>query len=143
MKLRTLTLGLGLITSILATGLACAKPLKGDIGASAKSGSGWLVLHPPVSFKHGERIMIKVGGTADKVIVRFLPKGGSPDDPVGIDGGAQPVPPTDRTIYVTLQYDHPDTEQISVHGGSNPWGLYPLGENNGPATILSAQRVGH
>ncbi|MGD0076593.1 MAG: hypothetical protein ABSD31_20025 [Candidatus Binataceae bacterium] len=141
MKHRALTLGLGFVACSLLTGLTYAEPIQGRIGASSTWGAGWVDLDHPVNFKRGDKIMLKIGGTAEKVIIRFLEKGKSPDDPVGIDSGALPVP-TDRTVSIILKNDHPQTEQISVHGGEDPWGLYPLGEHNGPATLLSAERVG-
>jgi len=85
-------------------------------------------------FKRGDTITIKVGGEAKKVLVRFLSRGDDPNDPVGIEGEAIPV--KNKTVKLTLQQDHPQVVQISVHGGSNPWG-YNLGDGNGPATIHS------
>ena len=143
MKLRALILGLGFVACILSSRLVYAEPLRGHIGAASVWKSGWLDLDPPVDFRSGDIIRLKIGGTAERIIVRFLTVGESPGDPVGIEGGALPVQGADRTVDLTLKGDHPQTKQISVHGGSNPWGLYPLGENNGPATILSAERIGH
>src|SRR5271165_3432372 len=136
MKLRALILGLGFVACILSSRFVYAEPLQGNVGVSPQWKSGWLDLDPPVDFRSGDIIRLKIGGTAERIIVRFLTVGESPGDPVGIEGGALPVQGADRTVDLTLKGDHPQTKQISVHGGSNPWGLYPLGENNGPATIL-------
>ena len=92
------------------------------------------------SFKRGDQLQLRVGGTAHSILVRFLSKGDNPNDPVGIDGGVVKVS-EDRVVQVTLEEDHADVVQISVHGGPNPWNLYPLGGDNGPATILSIQRL--
>src|SRR5271165_2632910 len=142
MKFCALILGLGFVACILSSRCVYAEPLRGHIGGSSMWKSGWLDLGPPVDFRSGDIIRLKIGGTAERIMVRFLTVGDSPDDPVGIEGGALPVP-SNRTVDLTLQHDYPQTKQISVHGGSNPWGLYPLGENNGPATILGAERIGH
>ncbi|MFZ0889549.1 MAG: hypothetical protein WA005_13930 [Candidatus Binataceae bacterium] len=143
MKLSTLTLVLGFALCVLSSGFLCAETLTGNVGWSYQWGSAWLDLNKPTDFKRGDTIRLKIGGTANKVIVRFLAEGQAPDDPVGIEGGALPIQRGERTVDVTLQEDHLRTTQISVHGGINPWGLYPLGETNGPATILSAERISH
>ncbi len=120
---------------------ASAQPLKGDIGHSEHWGSGWIDLKTPTDFKRGDKVRLKIGGSAKRIIVRFLPKDEQADDPVGIEGGAVPLERADRTVDITFQEDHLQTKQISVHGGTNPWGLYPLGEDNGPATLLRAERL--
>lgn len=114
--------------------------LQGSIGSSTRWGSGWIDLDVVTSFKRGEKLQIRVGGTAHSILVRFLPEGSNPNDPVGIDGGIIKVP-ENRIVQVTLEEDHDNIEQISVHGGPNPWDLYPMGDDNGPATIQKVQRI--
>jgi hypothetical protein len=118
---------------------AYSQPLHGHFGWSAHWGSGWIDLDTPVDFRQGEKIELRVGGTATKVLVRFLRKGDGPEDPNGIDGGIVDVQ-KDRTIVLTLEDEHPSTIQISVHGGAHPW-QYDLGGGNGPATLESVVRV--
>lgn len=114
--------------------------LTGQVGASSKWGSGWLDLSSPMDFAKGEMLQLKIGGTAQKVVVRLLPKGRSPDSTDGIIGDVLAVP-KDRIVSIQLTSAHKSTAQISVHGGSNPWGMYSLGESNGPATLESAKLV--
>lgn len=117
------------------------EPLTGTPGASSRWGSGWLDLEKTTDFKQGDKLKLKIGGTAENIVVRLLSKGASPDNPTGIDGSKVTVPPN-RIVEVTLREDHSNVIQISVHGGSNPWGMFQLGGGNGPATLLSAERVG-
>lgn len=117
-----------------------SESLQGRVGSSTQWGSGWLDLNAVTSFKSGEKLQFRVGGTAHSILIRFLPEGANPNDPVGIDGGIIKVP-EDRIVQVTLQEDHENVEQISVHGGPNPWDLYPMGDDNGPVTIQNVQRI--
>lgn len=117
-----------------------SEPLQGGIGASAHWGSGWLDLFKSTSFHRGDRLKLRVGGTANTIVVRFLEEGADPDDPSGIDGGPIKVP-IDRLVEIVLQEDHENVIQISIHGGPNPWGLFLMGGGNGPATLLGAERV--
>jgi hypothetical protein len=117
-----------------------AENLAGAIGSSSKWGAGWLDLAPPCNFVKGERLELLIGGTAEKIIVRLLPKGAPPDTSAGVVGGAVNVPKS-RIVEITLKRDCKEVVQISVHGGANPWGKFPLGGGNGPATIESAARI--
>lgn len=63
-----------------------AETLAGASGASSQWGSGWIDLAPAVDFKKEDRLKLLIGGTANKIIVRLLPKGQSPDSSVGIVG---------------------------------------------------------
>jgi hypothetical protein len=114
-----------------------AQFINGKIGSSPDWGSGWLNLTTPMDFKKGERLQLKIGGTADSILVRLLAKGMPTNLSGGLIGGTFSVP-KNRTIEVLLDTDRRGIIQISVHGGPNPWDEYPLGENNGPATIKSA-----
>lgn len=117
-----------------------AEPLRGVVGLSARWGVGWIDLQSFTDFKRGEQLTIKVGGTAKKVIVRFLEKGVFPDYPLGIEGGPLTVP-ANRILIVILKRDHHRIAHVSVHGGPNPWGEFPLGKSNGPASIVSIERM--
>lgn len=133
------------VTAVLALSFILAhpvfsEPLTGRIGSSSLWGSGWIDLETRTDFKRGDKVRLKIGGAAKSIVVRFLSEGNSPDDPVGIDGGVVKVP-ENRVVEITLNEDHTDVIQISVHGGPNPWNLYPLGGGNGPATVLSAERI--
>lgn len=114
-------------------------PLMGEIGSSPRWGSGWIDLEAPTDFLKGDRIRIKVGGSATKVLVRLLSRGQSPDTSAGRIGGTITVP-EDRIIEVTLKYDRKEIIQVSVHGNPNPWNI-PLGGGNGPATIEEAEII--
>jgi hypothetical protein len=122
----------------LQGGCACWHSLPGNVGYSSHWDSGWLDLVKVTSFHEGDKLKLKIGGTATKIVVRLLEKGASPDEPVGIDGGIVDVPKS-KVVEIALQDDHTDVTQISVHGGINPFGLYPLGGGNGPAALLSAE----
>lgn len=115
-------------------------PLIGQKGASAQWGSGWIDLASPVDLAKGDLLRLKVGGSAQKVMVRCLAKGQSPDSTKGLVGDAVIVP-KDRIINVRLDSSQSNVVQISVHGGPNPWGMYPLGQSNGPATLDSATLI--
>jgi len=115
--------------------------LVGRIGSSATWGSGWIDLTNPVNFSKGEKLRIKVGGTADRVVVRLTQKGADPDSSSGVIPVIMPVPHDNRTIEVLVPDEMRQVIQASVHGLSNPWNQFPLGSGNGPATLISAERV--
>jgi len=136
---------------LLALALCCGSStaadtwcaVKGSTGYSLQWQSGWLDLPPPHhNFAHGERLRLNVGGTATSIIVRLLSENMDPNDPSGIDGSVIKVP-SNRVVEISLQQDHELVRQISVHGGENPWGLYPLGSKNGAATLSSVERECH
>lgn len=133
-------ISLAIVCSVALPATVCAQTLSGATGSSSEWGSGWLVLAPPVDFAKGEHLKLFIGGSADRILVRLLPKGASPDTSVGIIPGVVNVPKS-RIVEVTLPEDRKQIVQISVHGGPNPWGKFPLGGGNGPATIESAERV--
>jgi hypothetical protein len=127
-------------SSIASAHAPSSQRVKGSTGTSKKWHSSWINLDAIEDFRQGERLKLRVGGKARKIIVRFLPQGEDSGDPVGVDGGALDVPP-DGIVIVTLEDDHPRVEQISIHGGANPFGLYPLGEDNGDPILQSVHRV--
>ena len=118
--------------------LACAQKLQGTTGKSAQWGSGWLDLASPLSISKGQHLVLSIGGTATKIIVRLLPEGASADTTVGVIPEPVAVPKS-RIVDIVVPDDRKQVIQISVHGGPNPWGQFPLGEGNGPATIQSAE----
>ncbi len=120
-----------------ATG-ASIQTLAGESGSSPRWGSGWLDLATITDFAAGDLLRLRIGGTASKVLVRLLPEGKFPDSSVGILGGPVTVP-ENRIVEVVLDKDRKGIIQISVHGGPNPWGKFPLGGGNGLATIDSAE----
>jgi len=114
--------------------------LTGKIGVSVRWGSAWLDLDSATDFARGDRLRLRIGGSADRILIRLLPQGVPPDDPVGILGGSVTVP-KGRVVEVTLATDQRRIIQISVHGGPNPWGTFPLGDKNGPAILEAVELV--
>jgi hypothetical protein len=102
------------------------------------SGSNWqsayLDLDPIRDFKKGDRIVIRVEGSAEWVKVRLLPEMGNPSQPTGIVGSKMKVPAGGKLI-VTLPEDRPRIRQISVHAGKEAWGSV-LNPNGGDIKIL-------
>ncbi len=119
---------------------AHSDPLPGTTGSAAgkRWQSSWLDINPPVNFRKGETIKIKVGGNAENVLVRFLPENSDPSSSDGIEGKVRKVPPI-GIIEVRLERNHPNIKQISVHAGKEAWGT-PLGGNNGIVKIISIER---
>lgn len=89
------------------------------------AGSGWqsayMDLDPPRDFKKGDRLVIRVEGSAEFVKLRLLPQTGNPSQPTGVLGAKIKVPPGGK-IEVTLADAHPKVKQISVHAGKEAWG---------------------
>jgi hypothetical protein len=139
-RLSTIPILLVVLFCAVAPGAVSAQVIKGKIGSSRPWGSGWLDLPNPVDFATGDRLRLSVGGKATKILVRLLPQGGDPNKAIGVLGGVIIVPKS-RIVEVTLPEDRKQVVQISVHGGPSPWGTNPLGAGNGPATIISAERV--
>ena len=112
-------------------------PLHGSIDQA--SGTNWqsayIDLNPPRDFKQGERLRIKLQGTAEWVRVRLLPQDARPDKPTGLLGGKMRVPPG-GVIEVVLQKDHPKVKQVSVHAGKEAWGEL-LNPKGGEVEIVS------
>jgi len=131
-----------LATSIifLAT-LTYSEPLPGTTGSAAGASwqSSWIDLKSPTTFKKGEKLRIKVEGSAENVLIRLLPAASTPDSSDGIEGSVRKVPPN-RILEVKLERDHPTVKQISVHAGREAWGR-PLGANNGTVKIVSVDRI--
>lgn len=117
----------------------CWQRVQGRIGSSSDYGSGWLDLATMSDFKQGTRLRLVVGGTAQKIIARLLSQGDSPDRPTGIVGTFDV--PSSRKVVVSLDGDFLNTVQISVHGGPNPFGMFPLPGGNGPAFVTEVERT--
>jgi hypothetical protein len=117
-----------------------AQPLEGTTGDAAGDlwQSSWLNLKPPMTFKKGERLLIRVEGNAENVPVRLLPDASHPSSSDGIEGNIRKVP-VGRVLDVRLERDHPGVKQISVHAGKEAWGR-PLGGNNGTVRIVGIER---
>jgi hypothetical protein len=120
--------------------LSSAERLEGRVENTPEWGSGYIDLRAPMDFKKGDRLKILIGGSAKKALVRLLEKGGYVDSHSGIVGGPRPVP-QDRVLEVVLDNDYRQIVQISVHGNPRPWNLFFLGEDNGPAMLVSVERV--
>ena len=114
--------------------------LAGETGSSQRWGSGWLDLAKITDFTAGDMLRLRIGGSANKVLVRLLPEGKFPDSSVGTVNGPISVP-KNRIVQVVLDKKRKDIIQISVHGGPNPWGKYPLGDGNGPATLEMVELI--
>ena len=125
--------------ALCAPAAAHAERLGGTVGASTQYGSGWIDLQQPVDFAKGDRLRIVVGGNASRVVIRLLPKDKPRDSSEGLIGAPVEVPKT-RVVEVVLREDRLQVVQISVHGGPNPWGHFPM-PNNGPAALQSVERI--
>ena len=139
---RTARSGLVVCLLMFAASLS-AEQLAGDTGSGAGNEwqSSWLDLRGPMTFRKGERVLIKVQGSAEKVLVRLLPKASPPESADGIEGGPRSVPAS-HILVVTLESDHPDVKQISVHAGKKAWNT-SLGANNGTIQVVSIERKMH
>jgi hypothetical protein len=116
-----------------------AEAMPGTVGASAQYGSGWIDFPQPIDFSRGDRLRLVIGGSATKILVRMLSKGQSGDTSEGLLGGPIDVPRT-RVVELALGENRAQVVQISVHGGPNPWGKFPL-PGNGPATLQTIERL--
>ena len=124
---------------VLGVGAAQAQKLKGETGSSAQWSSGWLTLKSTTNFSKGDHLKLVVGGPANKIVVRLLANGAAPETSAGAIGAFDV--PKDHVVDVVIPEDRKDVIQISVHGGANPWGEFPLGDGNGAVTIKSAELV--
>ena len=138
----TLTLMVAAIS--VCSHAAYAEPLPGHSASSEGSCSSWLDLPGLIDFRHGEVLGFEIGSNGSarvsKVLIRFLPKNGNPESDAGVDGSID-LPQSDGMVQYTLREDHPSTVQISVHGGLNPWGKYPLVEGNGCPKLERINRL--
>ena len=130
-----------LVTSVLLfVACAAAEAVLGTTGSAAGDGwqSSWLDIKPPVTFKKGEVVRIRVDGDAENVLVRLLPAASEPSSADGIEGNIRKVPAS-KIVEVKLERDHPSVKQISVHAGKKAW-TTRLGGNNGTVMVVSVDR---
>ncbi len=137
-KCMATTLLLGIL--LMVTRPASCDVISGEIGASPKWGSGWLDLSKVQKFHKGDKLRLKIGGSAGMILVRVLRQGEDPSQPVGIVGDPVKVP-SNKIVEVTLDQDVSHVVHISVHGKANPFGMFDLGANNGPATLLKCDYI--
>lgn len=137
MKMNSITYNLTLIVIALTLSavVEASEVLMGTIDDSPRWGSGWLELNGPRDFSQGDKLVLSIGGSAKKIKVRLLPRGSDPNSRAGMLPGVYKVPEDNRVVVIELQANRASIVQISVHGGPNPWGKYPLGGDNGPATL--------
>ncbi len=109
--------------------------LSGELGAASGPSwsAAWLDLASATDFEVGDLLRFEIGGSARRVVVRLLPKGGDPGTQIGVVGGVISVP-YDRILEVVLKRRRRAVVQISVHGGSNAWSM-ALGAGNGSVTL--------
>ena len=141
MKRLLLVVIIALLANMLTITNATSQQLRGKTGQSSQWKSGWIDLRAIIDFNKGDTLIIKVGGTATKILVRLLSRGDDPNSPSGIEGDIRKVP-ANRIIKVVLESDYKQVQQISVHGGPDPFG-YSLGQNNGAATLVNVRRISH
>ncbi len=138
-RLQTLRATGALLLGLCLLNTALADMLTGNIGVSRQWGSSWMDFGQAASFRSGETLKITLTQDgAKRVVVRLLPVGASPDEPVGIIG-SQPIAVQDGgVVIITLDRNYSNIRQLSVHGGAQAW-KFALGANNGPAEIISVE----
>lgn len=130
-----------LAATFLSTIAVSAQSIQGAPGEAGgeRWQSSWLDLKPPMSFKKGEKLRLRLEGDAENVMIRLLPSASQPTSSDGVEGGVRKVP-AKRILEITLERDHPSVRQISVHSGREAWER-PLGGNNGKARLISVDRA--
>lgn len=83
--------------------------------------SAYMDLDPVRDFKKGDRVVIRVEGSAEWVKVRLLPQNGNSSQPTGLVGTKMKVPAGGK-LEIILREDRPRVKQISVHAGKEAWG---------------------
>jgi hypothetical protein len=134
-----LILHIAIVLASMSAAAHAAEAMPGTVGASTQYASGWIDFAQPVDFSRGERLRFVIGGTATKILIRMLSKGQSRDGSDGLLGGVIDVPKT-RVVELSLGENRAQVIQISVHGGPNPWGKFPM-PGNGPATLQAIERL--
>ena len=133
---RQLAVG-AIVTATIGTARAArAEQLFGRIGYSTQWGSSWMDLGEEMGFHAGDvlRIVLQTDD-AKRVLVRLLPFGASPDDPVGILGVYDVK---NKVVEIPIGNNISHIKQISVHGGEIAWGQTIL-KGNGAAIISSIE----
>ncbi|MEI7933626.1 MAG: hypothetical protein WCH30_01020 [Chlorobiaceae bacterium] len=108
-----------------------ALPLEGEIiksiegEADSFGGKLWhasyMNLTAPRNFMKGEQLKITLKGSAKWVYVRLLPEGANATSAKGIIDKRIHVPPK-GVITVSLESNHPNIRQVSVHSGRQAFG---------------------
>ena len=109
-KRSTIFISLVTLVFVALPASVSAQTLAGPTGSSSQWGSGWLDLAPPVNFAKGEHLKLFIGGSAEKIVVRLLAKGNSPDSSVGVIPGVVNVPKS-RIVEVTIPDDRKQVVQ--------------------------------
>lgn len=123
----------------------CASPVSGNcrnidgnIGVGDEWGSSWIDLSAPATFEAGTRLRVTlVDNRAKRVLIRLLPLGQNPGQPVGVLGTFDV--PSNRIVEVTVPDRRKSITQISVHGSPKAW-HWRLGADNGPAIVQAIAR---
>jgi hypothetical protein len=127
-----------LLIAVLWPGECRADPVRGKTGSTSKYYSGWIDLQRLTDFHRGDKLRLtmdqRIHNPAKEIYVRLLAKDGSPNDE---DEGAGTHPVKGPVVEVVLDKDYPQTRQISVHGGPNPFGTQQLSPDNGTAKLIS------
>src|SRR5438309_3625158 len=76
------------------------KRIQGTPGKDSRYGAGYIDLRPTITFGQGEKLRLRIGETAKRVVVRLLPSGADPAEAVGVLGTFDV--PTDRLLVLTL-----------------------------------------
>lgn len=92
-----------------------------DQAAGPNWQAAFMDLNPPKDFKKGDRLVIRVEGSAEYVKVRLLPENGNASQPTGVVGSKMKIPPGGK-IALTLMEARPKVKQISVQAGREAWG---------------------
>lgn len=136
------------VALVLAPFFVCqAAPIAGGYGESTQYEAGWLNPEVPQNFDRGDLLYLTIGGTARYIVVQLLPEGETFGTPAGVLRGTTPkvnnafrtYVPSNRIVRIRIDSQHSKIVQIVVHGGQHPF-AFPLGRDNGPATLVHAER---
>lgn len=120
---RRLSLLLLVAVALFTQSTVLGTELAGKSGQA--SGPNWQSAYTDLDtvrdFKKGDRIVIRVEGSAEWVKVRLLPQNGNPDQPTGLIGDKIKVPAGGK-LEIILREDRLRIKQISVHAGKEAWG---------------------
>lgn len=107
-------------------------------GSGPRWAAAWCDLDQSEDFGKDDRLCLRIGG-AREVLVRFLPAGTKPDQPVGIENGIRTVPES-GVLEITLASGHPRVSQVSIHGGPSAW-KWGFSDGNKAPTLLGIERL--
>src|SRR5205085_1993944 len=118
-------------------------PLGDNIVNNSTFCSSWIDFDPPIEFKRDQNISITLDRSGPnptrRIYVRLMPANSSPDsDNIGIST----LDITGTVVNIKLLRDYKNIKQLSIHGGTNPFGggKHPLPSNAGTSCpiIISA-----